>query len=83
MAVLLGVFATAIFLAFALTEERIAAALTEALLREPVDHFLLLALPFVTLLEWGLENQERLQSADAESVASAEPSAPANGDLSR
>lgn len=34
MAVLLGVFATAIFLAFALTEERIAAAMTEALLRD-------------------------------------------------
>lgn len=84
MAVLLGVFATAIFLAFALTEERIAAALTEALLREPIDHFLLLALPFVSLLEWGLENQERLQSADDEdSEVSEEPSEPDNGDVNR
>jgi hypothetical protein len=54
MATLLGILATAIFLAFALTEERIAAAVTEALLREPIDRFLLLALPYVALLEWGL-----------------------------
>lgn len=84
MAILLGVFATAIFLAFALTEERIAAALTEALLREPIDHFLLLALPFVSLLEWGLENQELLQSAaDEDSGDSGELSEPGNGDVSR
>lgn len=84
MAVLLGVFATAIFLAFALTEERIAAALTEALLREPIDRFLLLALPFVSLLEWSLENQERLQPADEEdSESSGAVPGSGGGDVTR
>ena len=58
MAILLGIFATAIFFAFTLTEERIAAAITEALLREPIDRFLVLALPFISLLEWGLDHME-------------------------
>lgn len=67
MAGLLGVLATAIFLAFALTEERIAAAVTEALLREPIDRFLLLALPYVALLDWGLAHAdlETQRSEDA------------------
>lgn len=56
MATLLGIFATAIFLAFALTEERVASALTEALLRDPIERFLLVAVPFVTLIDRGLTN---------------------------
>lgn len=60
MAILLGTFATAIFLAFALTEERIAAAITAALLRDPIDRFLVLALPFVSSLEWVVENKKDL-----------------------
>lgn len=81
MAILLGIFATAIFLAFTLTEERIAAAITEALLREPIDRFLVLALPFISLLEWGLENQERLQAAgDEGSDGVGAPSEAGNGD---
>lgn len=66
IAVLLGIFATAIFLAFAVTEERVATAFTEALLREPIDHFLLLAVPFTTLIEWWLENQGDYESDDVE-----------------
>lgn len=54
IAVVLGVFATAIFLAFALTEERFSSALTSALLREPIDRFLVLAVPFVGLVEWAV-----------------------------
>lgn len=65
VAFLLGIFATAIFLAFALTEERISAAVTEALLREPIDRFLLLAVPFISSTEWAFENQETLQSLGA------------------
>jgi hypothetical protein len=60
MAILLGIFATAIFLAFVLTEERIAAAMTEALLRDPIDRFVLLAIPFTALTEWAITNQEQL-----------------------
>lgn len=56
LAALLGVFATAIFLAFVVTEDRVAVALAEALLREPIDRFLVLALPFTSLVEWALEN---------------------------
>lgn len=85
MAILLGIFATAIYLAFALTEERIAAALTEALLREPIDRFLLLALPFVSLVEWTFENQEELTSLDGDdkSPASSPSDEDGSGDISR
>lgn len=75
MAVLLGIFATAIFLAFTVTEERVATALTEALLREPIDRFLLLALPFVSLVEWALQ-QGHLHVPD---VPEAAPESSADG----
>ena len=79
MAILLGVFATAIFLAFALTEERIAAAITEALLREPIDRFLVLALPFVALTEAQLQ----VSSDDGESSDPAGPGPSDSGDVSK
>ncbi|HKI86230.1 MAG TPA: hypothetical protein VKA53_05760 [Thermoanaerobaculia bacterium] len=46
---LLGIAATATFLSFALIEDRFANALTNALLRDPADRFLALALPYVHL----------------------------------
>jgi hypothetical protein len=51
LAALLGLVATAVFLAFALIEERFATALTDALLRDPSDRFLVLALPYLNLRE--------------------------------
>lgn len=51
LAVLLGLVASATFLAFVLVEERFAAALTGALLRDPGERFLLLALPYLALRE--------------------------------
>lgn len=55
LAALLGLAATATFLSFALVEERFAKALTDALLREPTDRFLVLALPYVSLWEDAIE----------------------------
>jgi hypothetical protein len=54
----LGVLATATFLAFALLEERFSTALADALLRLPADRLLALALPYLALRE------ERLASDD-------------------
>lgn len=54
----LGVLATATFLAFALLEERFSTALGDALLRLPADRLLALALPYLALRE------ERVRSAD-------------------
>jgi hypothetical protein len=51
LAALFGLVATATFLAFAVVEERFATALTDALLREPIDRFLVLALPYLNLRE--------------------------------
>ncbi len=62
LAALLGIFATAIFLAFVVTEDRVAAAVTQSLLREPIDRFLVLALPFASLVEWALENGYDIES---------------------
>ena len=55
LAALLGLAATATFLSFALVEERFAKAMTDALLREPTDRFLVLALPYVSLWEDAIE----------------------------
>jgi hypothetical protein len=49
VAALLGMAATATFLSFAVVEERFAAALTDALLRDPADRFLVVALPYLFL----------------------------------
>lgn len=55
LAALLGLAATATFLSFALVEERFAKALTDALLRDPTDRFLILALPYMSLWEAAIE----------------------------
>lgn len=55
LAALLGLAATATFLSFALVEERFAKALTDALLRDPTDRFLVVALPYVNLWEAAIE----------------------------
>jgi hypothetical protein len=55
LAVLLGLAATATFLSFALVEDRFATAMTDALLRDPTDRFLVLALPYVSLWEAAIE----------------------------
>lgn len=55
LAALLGIAATATFLSFALVEERFANALTDALLRDPTDRFLVVALPYVNLWEAAIE----------------------------
>lgn len=51
VAALLAIVATAGFLAFALTEDRHSAALSEALLSRPAERVLLLALPYIALNE--------------------------------
>ena len=51
VAALLGMAATAIFLAFALTEERFSEQLADALLHRPVDRCLVVAVPYVWLDE--------------------------------
>jgi hypothetical protein len=51
LAALLGIAATATYLSFALVEERFATALTDSLLRDPTDRFLVLALPYINLRE--------------------------------
>jgi hypothetical protein len=51
LSAMLGIAATATFLSFALVEDRFATALTDALLRDPADRFLTLALPYVQLRE--------------------------------
>lgn len=66
LALLLGLAATATFLSFALVEERFAAALTDALLREPSDKLLVLAIPYLGLRERAIEmelDKRRLQSS--------------------
>lgn len=66
LALLLGLAATATFLSFALVEERFAAALTDALLREPSDKLLVLAIPYLGLREQAIElelDKRRLQSS--------------------
>ena len=63
LAALLGLAATATFLSFALVEERFAQALTDALLRDPTDRFLALALPYVKLSEDAIEAGRRRQLA--------------------
>jgi hypothetical protein len=79
MAALLGVFATAIFLAFALTEERVASALTGALLRDPIDRFLVVAIPYAALIERGIANLDDFYLPE-----SPDPSAaPGNGESSK
>lgn len=80
MALLLGIVATAIFLAFALTEEHVAAALTETLLREPIDRFLVLALPFVALLEWAIDQRILDQDMSDDDASDGEPSTPESGE---
>jgi hypothetical protein len=55
LAALMGLAATATFLSFALIEERFAKALAGALLQDPTDRFLVLALPYVTLWEEAIE----------------------------
>jgi hypothetical protein len=57
VASLLGIAATATFLSFALIEDRFATALTKALLRDPADHLLALALPYVALREGAIAAQ--------------------------
>lgn len=66
LAALLGLAATATFLSFALVEERFANALTDALLRDPTDRFLTVALPYVSL--W--ESTISVGRADGEPAAS-------------
>ena len=61
LAALLGLAATATFLSFALVEARFAQALTDALLRDPTDRFLGLALPYVKLWEDAIEAGRRRQ----------------------
>jgi hypothetical protein len=61
LAALLGLAATATFLSFALVEARFAQALTDALLRDPADRFLVLALPYVKLWEEAIEAGRSLQ----------------------
>jgi hypothetical protein len=61
LAVLLGLAATATFLSFALVEERFARELTDALLRDPTDRFLALALPYISLSEKAIEAGRRRQ----------------------
>jgi hypothetical protein len=51
LAALMGLAATATFLSFALIEDRFAKALAGALLQDPTDRFLVLALPYVSLWE--------------------------------
>jgi hypothetical protein len=80
LAALLGLAATATFLSFALVEERFAVALTDALLREPSDKLLALAIPYLGLRERWIEDEldkRRLQSS-TESMA--EDSSSGSGD---
>jgi hypothetical protein len=55
LAALMGLAATATFLSFALIEERFAKALAGALLQDPIDRFLVLALPYAFLWERAIE----------------------------
>jgi hypothetical protein len=55
LAALMGLAATATFLSFALIEERFAKALAGALLQDPTDRLLVLALPYVSLWEKAIE----------------------------
>jgi hypothetical protein len=76
LALLLGLAATATFLSFAMVEERFAVALTDALLREPSDKLLVLAIPYLGLREQAIEaelDKRRLQS-------STEPSSTGSGE---
>lgn len=64
LAALLGLAATATFLSFALVEERFAKALTDALLRDPTDRFLVLALPYMSLWEGAIEQGRAARQPD-------------------
>ena len=55
LAALMGLAATATFLSFALIEERFSKALAGALLQDPIDRLLVLALPYVSLWEQAVE----------------------------
>lgn len=68
LAGLLGLAATASFLSFAVVEERFASALTDALLRDPADRFLVLALPYLRA------HEERLSLAADDHVPSVDGS---------
>ena len=63
LAVLLGLAATATFLSFALIEERFAKALAGALLQDPTDRLLVLALPYVALWEKAIEEGRAARQA--------------------
>jgi len=63
VASLLGIAATATFLSFALIEDRFAAALTNALLRDPVDQLLVLALPYLALRDQAISTVVKAQTA--------------------
>jgi hypothetical protein len=70
VALLLGIVATAIFLAFVLTEDRYSTALAEALVEEPVEHCLALAVPFAYTGE-----QEDSLTEERRHVAASPPAA--------
>lgn len=55
LAALMGLAATATFLSFALIEDRFARALAGALLQDPIDRFLVLALPYAFLWERAID----------------------------
>jgi hypothetical protein len=75
LSALLGLAATATFLSFALVEERFAQALTDALLSDPTDRLLALALPYVRLSEDAIEsNRVRRLGMDPDSPPQAVPS---------
>jgi hypothetical protein len=68
LAALMGLAATATFLSFALIEERFAKALAGALLQDPTDRLLVLALPYVSLWEEAIEQGRAARQADASSA---------------
>ena len=70
VALLLGIVATAIFLAFVLTEDRYSTALAEALVEDPVEHCLVLAVPFSHVRE-----QEDSLIAEHQHVGATPPAA--------
>lgn len=65
LAALMGLAATATFLSFALIEERFAKALAGALLQDPIDRFLLLALPYMALWEQAIEEGREARQASS------------------
>jgi hypothetical protein len=79
MTLLLGCLATAIFLAFAVLEESFSTAIGDALLRLPVDRVLVLAMPYLNLVEERIEHGDPLP--DDFDVGA--PGAYSTGDASR